>query len=89
MRSPAFGLPDGKVTFLIGGGRDIEKLFVALCLADTDQEIFRATGRGSNLMRRIVWDVSDRAGEQAYLKIVDQSSVSWGHVNFDDFRIGR
>ena len=87
MRSPSFPLPDGRVTFLVGGGKDIEKLFVSLHLAETGREVFRATGRGSNLLRRVVWDVSEHAGAQAYLKIVDQSSASWGHVNFDDFRI--
>ena len=89
MRSPPFKLPSGRVTFLIGGGQDHEKTYVALHIADTDGELFRATGQRSNLMRRVVWDVSEHADKEAYLRIVDHSSAPWGHVNFDDFRVER
>lgn len=89
LRSPAFELPEGRVTFRLGGGRDPETLYLALCLADGDKELFRATGQRSNYMRSVTWDVREHAGKQAYLLLVDANRESWGHINFDDFRVER
>ncbi len=87
LRSPAFTLPKGHVSFLIGGGRDPKTTYVALVLSPSGREIRRATGRDSNQMRRVTWDVSTLAGQKAAILIVDNSSDGWGHVNFDDFRV--
>lgn len=89
LRSPEFVLPAGHLAFLVAGGRDKKRLFVSLHLVAGDQEIARATGHGNNRLRRVVWDVGAHAGERAYVRIVDQSSDPWGHINVDDFRIER
>lgn len=88
-RSPHFLLPEGRITFLVGGGDDPERAFVRLVTERDGQELARATGHGSNALRRVVWDVTDHAGDGAFLEIVDASSDAWGHINVDDVRIER
>ena len=89
MRSPDFSLPAGQLSFLIGGGADRERTYVALHLVADDRELFRASGSGRNKLARVAWNVSAHAGEAAYLRVVDASSAPWGHINVDDFRASR
>ena len=44
--------------FLIGGGNDIDNLYVALVDANTGEVLAKATGTNSESYRRVVWDVS-------------------------------
>ena len=37
-------------------------------------------------MRRVTWDISSYKGKLARIRLVDTSSGSWGHINFDDLR---
>ena len=37
-------------------------------------------------MTRKFWEVGDFIGRTAQVKLVDFSSGSWGHINFDDLR---
>ena len=105
------------LSFLVGGGADVNTVRVELVVAAADfdrleQErggasrgparktgglpfvrrdgdvvvVFRAAGQNSELMRRVSWDVSPFAGARARVRIVDESSGGWGHINADDFR---
>lgn len=86
LRSPVFTLTCDHLSFLIGGGADAERTFLALVDADTQQELRRATGRNAEVMRREVWDVSALKGRRVYLRVVDAHSGGWGHINVDDIR---
>ncbi len=46
-----------------------------------------STGRNSEAMRREVWDLSSHLGRRARIRIKDDSSFPWGHINVDDFRV--
>ena len=37
-------------------------------------------------MSRVTWDISSYKGKVARVRLVDTSSGSWGHINFDDLR---
>ena len=37
-------------------------------------------------MYRKSWDVQDVIGQHARVKLIDYSSVGWGHINFDDLK---
>ena len=37
-------------------------------------------------MLRRTWDVEAYVGQRAQVRLVDDSSASWGHINFDDLR---
>ena len=90
LRSSEFTLGGiGEVSFLIGGGNDIDNLYVALHRASDGSEIRRATNTAfadSERLTRVVWDVSAELGETLYLEVVDNASGGWGHINVDDFR---
>ena len=49
----------------------------------TTRTIFKETGKGSNVMRRVWWDVSRLIGKQAQIKITDNTAN--GNINTDDF----
>ena len=37
-------------------------------------------------MARVTWDVIEFYGQKAQIKLVDNSSGGWGHINFDDLK---
>jgi fructan beta-fructosidase len=83
IESPVITLRGDKISFLIGGGNS-DKTYVALCTVD-GQELMRAGGTNSPVLRRVVWDVGKYRGQQAVLRVVDQKQQSWAHLTFDDF----
>jgi sucrose-6-phosphate hydrolase SacC (GH32 family) len=90
MRSSTFTLDGiGQITFLLGGGNDIDNLYVALMRESDDTELMRATNArfdDSERLHRVVWDASAHVGEQLYFLVVDEATGGWGHINLDDFQ---
>jgi sucrose-6-phosphate hydrolase SacC (GH32 family) len=86
LSSPEFAIERKYLAFLIGGGKDPEKLAIRLIV---DGRIVRwATGPndqpgGSESLAQSSWDVSELAGKSAVIQIVDQATGPWGHVNVD------
>jgi hypothetical protein len=86
LTSPEFTIERKFISFLIGGGKDPEKLAMNLLL---DGKAARnATGPndkpgGSEALAPEVWDVSEFAGRTAVIQIVDQATGGWGHINVD------
>ncbi|WP_241674637.1 S-layer homology domain-containing protein [Paenibacillus luteus] len=78
---------NGKINFLISGGRDIDKLYVALVRASDGKELFKETATNYEEYQRKIWDASPYIGEELYLKVVDQSTSGFGHINVDDFNV--
>ena len=37
-------------------------------------------------MHRETWDVIEFYGQRAQVRLVDDSSSGWGHINFDDMK---
>lgn len=95
--SKAFVIHNRVITFLIGGMKDDVNLRVELLveappgspgdvvIQGTNYAIadFR-TGDGNELMRREWWDVTALRGQNARIRILDNSRL--GHLNVDDFR---
>jgi hypothetical protein len=52
-------------------------------------QIHANSGRDSERMERVNWPVRELQGEQARIRIVDESSGPWGHINVDDIRLDR
>ncbi|WP_419872624.1 GH32 C-terminal domain-containing protein [Candidatus Pristimantibacillus sp. PTI5] len=78
---------NGAIDFLIGGGRDINKLYVALVRASNDEVLMKATGHDGEQYRRVKWDAAAYKGEKLYIQIVDQRTGGWGHLNVDDVNV--
>jgi hypothetical protein len=45
-----------------------------------------STGRNRESMRREVWELGTYRGRRARIRIKDDSTRSWGHINVDDFQ---
>lgn len=86
LTSPEFRLERKFIAFLIGGGRHPEKLAVQLLV---DGRVVRsATGPndrpgGSEALAPDSWDVSAWTGQTAVIRMVDEATGGWGHLNVD------
>lgn len=84
--SPQFKLQRRYITFLIGGGKDLEKTCVGL---KVDGKVVRtATGPndkpgGSEALHQASWDVREFLSKNAVIEVVDNATGGWGHVNLD------
>jgi fructan beta-fructosidase len=88
MRSQNFTLSgNGQVTALVGGGSDLNNLYVALCRTSDNLVIARQTGQNNEAYATVALNGSGFAGTQCYIKVVDTSTGGFGHINVDDIRI--
>ncbi len=71
-------------SFLIGGG-DLPGTRVEIVTMDDGKVIHTARGvNRENMVRRLV-DLREFVGREIFIRIVDDETTGWGHVNFDDF----
>lgn len=84
LTSQPFILSSSSISFLIGGGCDMNTERVELLI--DGQVVLKATGKCTESMERIRWDVSQFMGRTAQIRLVDASSGGWGHINLDDLR---
>ncbi|WP_440088484.1 GH32 C-terminal domain-containing protein [Streptosporangium sp. LJ11] len=88
LTSGAFRLSgSGKVDFLVGGGNNADTLYVALVKASDGSVLRKATGADSETYRRVTWDASAYLGQDLQIRVVDQATAGWGHINLDDIRL--
>lgn len=81
LTSPEFKVERNYISFLISGG-DYEG-YTCLDLVVDGKTVRRATGRRSDSLQVQTWDVRPWLGKQASLKIIDQASGDWGHINVE------
>ena len=86
LTSPEFKIERPFIAFLIGGGKNEEKL--ALRLLVDGQPVRNATGPndkpgGSEALVAESWEVSEFFGKTAVIQIVDNATGGWGHINVD------
>jgi putative membrane-bound dehydrogenase-like protein len=86
MTSAKFVIAHPYATMLVGGGSKNETR-VEIVLADSNEVVFTASGRDSEQMQPVVADLKKYVGQEAYLRLVDESSIPWGHINYDHFRL--
>jgi putative membrane-bound dehydrogenase-like protein len=72
-------------SFLLGGGSNSDCRVELLSAAD-DKVLFKYSGQDVEDMQRVVVDLEKFVGQLIKIRLVDQSSGPWGHINFDDFR---
>ncbi len=71
-------------TFLIGGGSHPETR-VELITADDHKVFFKTSAFNGETMRTVVVDLKAVQGKKIFIRIIDEHSGGWGHINFDDF----
>ncbi|BAW95206.1 hypothetical protein NIES970_01080 [[Synechococcus] sp. NIES-970] len=83
LTSPEFTIPGGTLSFLVGGGSGPDTRVELLV---NGQPVLQAFGQDTETMTQEIWDLTPFQGRIGVLRIVDQSSEAWGHINVDDFR---
>jgi sucrose-6-phosphate hydrolase SacC (GH32 family) len=78
---------DGVVDLLVSGGNDPDRLYVAVVRADDGKVLAKATGRGAEQYRRVMFDLTAHIGERIYVEVVDRATGGWGHINVDDVNV--
>ena len=79
--SPEFKIERRYLTFIIGGG-DHEHVTCLDLLID-GKVVRSASGRNSDRLMPVTWDIGGFSGRPAKIQIVDHASGDWGHVNVD------
>ncbi len=75
------------MNFLIGGGNHPWKDDPGPCSVNLEikgKVVRTSTGKATETMIRVEWDLSGLKGDTAQIVVVDQNSGGWGHPNFDD-----
>lgn len=81
IESPTFTLQHDRYVMLVSGGSGLSDRYVALESA-TGEEIARLSGSNNNAFSDRTVDVSSHVGRTVKIRVVDQATGSWGHVNF-------
>ena len=72
-------------SFLVGGGAYLQTR-VEIVGAKDGNVIFQSSGANFESLQRVAVDLTAHVGESIRIRIVDDATGGWGHVNFDDFR---
>ena len=82
IESPIIRLASPQVSFRIGGGA----AGVAFELVDRKDGTVYANAVGANgePMREVVWNVPAAVGKDAFFRLTDASTGSWGHLTLDE-----
>jgi microsomal dipeptidase-like Zn-dependent dipeptidase len=101
LTSKPFSTDRKYITFLIGGGKDATRLRVELLekvasagagtvsFSDGPYRVVGGTaktGHGNELLRREWWDLGSRRNKTLRIRIADEATGGWGHINVDDFQ---
>lgn len=84
LTSVAFKVTQPWASFLIGGG-SLPGTRVEIVTKDDGKVIHTARGSNRENMARSIVDLRKFAGREIFIRIVDDETPGWGHVNFDDF----
>ena len=87
MMSPGFLIDTNFLTFLFGAGCENVRKVRAELIVDGDVIFETKAEKGSKdcieTMYEKSWNVSRFTGSRAQLRLIDDSSGLWGHINFD------
>src|SRR5262245_33393956 len=84
LTSATFEVTHPYASFLVGGGS--RQVQVAIILAENNQRFYWAPGKDAENLRPVIVDMQPIMGKKIFIRIVDQGTAGWGHINFDDFR---
>ena len=84
--SAAFKVTQPWAAFLLGGG-SLPGTRVELVAKDGGKVFFTARGQNSETMLPVVVDLAAQVGREIFIRLVDEETGGWGHINFDDFNL--
>jgi fructan beta-fructosidase len=80
--SPSFKIEQDYVSFLVGGGRHPGETEIQLLIKGRVAR--HATGEDSEELLWQNWEVKEFNGQDARIRIIDNSTGGWGHINVDN-----
>jgi fructan beta-fructosidase len=88
LTSPPFKIEHKIINFLVGGGGYADETYLELLI--DGKPVRKATGPnteagGSENLRWKAWKVDEFQGKTATIRIVDNRTGGWGHINVDHF----
>ena len=72
-------------SFLVAGG-PWPTTRVELVDAGTQSVFFKVSGYESETLRPVIVNLQQQLGKEIFIRLMDQQSGHWGHMNFDDFK---
>ncbi|NJD91157.1 MAG: hypothetical protein FIA91_06545 [Geobacter sp.] len=84
LTSAPFSVDSPSISFLIGGGCDLAHERVEILVER--RVVYKVTGKCTESMGRVSFDMSEFMGQTARIRLIDSSSGGWGHINFDAVR---
>lgn len=85
LESRPFPVTHPFASFLVGGGTHPETR-VEIVDHTSGETIFRASGEEMENLAPVAVDLHAYLGREITIRIVDEHSGGWGHINYDDFR---
>lgn len=70
----------------IGGGGHRETRVEVVC-RDNGEIVWSGSGRNIENLEPVAIDLRAHQGKELFVRIVDEHTGHWGHINFDDFRL--
>ena len=86
LTSVAFKVTQPWAAFLLGGG-NLPGTRAELVTKADGKVFFTARGQNSETMQPVVVDLSAQKDKEIFIRLVDEETGGWGHVNFDDFKL--
>jgi putative membrane-bound dehydrogenase-like protein len=86
LKSAKFKVEQPWASFLVGGGPNRETR-VELVRVEDELVVFTAGGWEQENLYPVVVDLRKHQGKDFYVRIVDEHTGHWGHINFDHFRL--
>ncbi|MBN1164151.1 MAG: family 43 glycosylhydrolase [Candidatus Krumholzibacteriota bacterium] len=86
IQSRTFTVRGRSMKLLVGGGHYPHTCFVALYEDGGQRLIYKETGRNREEMDERTWNLEPWRGKEVYIRIVDNSSEPFGHINVDSIR---
>jgi putative membrane-bound dehydrogenase-like protein len=86
LTSVPFKVTQPYASFLLGGGSR-EGTRIEIVRADTTTVAFKTSGNDTENMRPVVVDLHEHLGQNVFIRLIDEESGGWGHINFDDFKL--
>lgn len=89
MKSQNFTLGgNGQISYMIGGGHDVNNLYIALCRVSDDAALIKGTTTAENeTYATQTINAAPYIGTLCYIKVVDNATGGFGHINVDNIRI--
>ena len=83
LTSPVFVITGDTFKFLIGGGCVASEVRAELLVEG--YVVLQETGRCHESMTQRSWNVTGYKNREAQLRLIDNRTDGWGHINFDHF----